>query len=231
MTEVLFLKLLINYKGLFMKLMELLSRLSEMVFLFWMGYQYFLVWLWPTADDSQKILSLAYLIVFEIFMLIAGIPLGMAAFERNWLLFGASFLVFAIFAAVFSHLFGMSTIIWIYGGLVVSRLFFIISMKKASEIQSATEYIELYRAANSSFLNLILLILIMVLVFKFFRYVPEFGLTENFLKSINYKGYVTEYGSENVNIEHPYKAMCIGVLYYGMQFLGMLGKTVVKIVT
>ena len=68
----------------------------------------------------------------------------------------------------------------------------------------------------------------MILVVTQAKHIPIFGLSESFLESVNYKESVRIGG---IFTEAPHISMCVGVLYYGIQLLGMIVKTVVKIVT
>lgn len=197
-----------------MKFTEIFGRIFEMVFLFCMAAQYLFLWLYPSGDDAGKIFFFALLMGFEFIMCCAGVAFGAAAVERKWLVFAIFIVFFASFAAVFTAMAGTYNIMWIYIGLVISRLCCLFSDNNK-------------RLLETNALSLVLYFFIVFLVVTQAKHVPPLGLNETFLGTINYQESVRVGG---MFTDTPFMAMCVGVLYYGIQLLGMLIKTIVKMV-
>ncbi|MDR2862241.1 MAG: hypothetical protein LBV07_06820 [Syntrophobacterales bacterium] len=209
-----------------MKFMEMSGDYAEMGFLFWIFTQYMILWIYPSTDDAEKIFFLALLMGFEFFMLGARIMFAGAPFIaadqgiNAWWIFAGCLAFFGLFAFVFVIMAGNVYLIWIYAGLVISRLFQTFQYYNAGVSSGSMEATTLM---GPSALQMMLFFFIMMIVVFQHKHVPTLALTQDFLQSINYEKAVRIKG---MLTEMPHVSMCFGALYYGLLFAGKFTKTI-----
>lgn len=165
-----------------------------------MAIQFLWVWLCPQADQGDKIYTLSVLMAFEFVMVHSGI--FMSVFPRKMTLY-----LFFPFYGLFAIVFAMAIEDWyliamIYLVAVFNRMRFAFD-DVDDDIKTRNAFI--------SFLAAVIFFGMVAVAAPANEYIPQFGLTSEFLQSINY---LHDTGTSGLFIEKPHTAMFVGVGYY-----------------
>ncbi len=175
------------------------SYFTETGFQAFYATQFLLVWMHPEKYSVSLINDLSILIIFEFIMVHSGV--FMTALPKKISLF-----VFVPFYGLFAFGFNASVvdtnIIYIYLSTVFSRMLFAFA-----DVSEETRMQQLGKAAIKCTFYFFLMFAV---AFGHF-FIPELGLTQEFLQNSNYFSVVK---SSGLFIEKPYIPMCMGFLYY-----------------
>ena len=172
-------------------------------------YMYLSLWISPKANDIEMIRNLSVLIIFEFFLVHSRPAMGLALATRNWAGFLMLVLIFGMFALLFNMMVKGNLILVIYGAVILNRILPEILPGGKAEMDRGREILE-------NFLCLFIYCAVFIIMFlggEFISFIGlenffKFGLTDDFLASVNYKG------------SAPHEKMCFGVLYYlGLTFV------------
>ena len=166
----------------------------------YMAYIFLSLWLRPQASDVETIYNFSVLMAFEFIMVHSGVFMSVLGRSwKGWLFF---ILIYGLFAFVFNLFVTDNRILFLYGGVVLSRML--------SGIMTSDETEKAQKANYSVVYVLIYFFLIFFVAMHSFL-IPEFGLTDDFLESSGYRDNIIIGG---LFTDTPYTAMCFGALYY-----------------
>ena len=166
------------------------------------AYQFFDIWSNPDWDQARQLKTMAVLMGFEFVMLHSGV--FMAVFPRKFSLF-IFFPLYGIFAFAFAAMIDDWRIIaYTYLFAVFNRMRFAFA-DVSKEIKT-----------RNIFTSLIAMLVYFVLTFVVAfgsDFIPEWGLTQEYLKS---SGYLENLDAGGIFLDMPQTAMCLGFLYYSI---------------
>jgi len=179
------------------------------------------LWRSPQHSDVELIADLTIMIFFEFIMLWAGFFVSIAA-EKSNIVKWFCILLFIPLVLGFNAVITGNKILFIYGMVVLFRILTSIFEKKSSLSDNS-------HTKELSFSNIILYDKLAMPLITFALYaflltatvsteygdysIPEFGLTEEFLKNSGY------YHHMKMEVEVPHLYLCLGVLYFSVLIL------------
>ena len=166
------------------------------------SYMFLSFWLFPQIENIELIYNFIILLMFECIMIHT--RLFMSIVGRSWSdwLYGLVF--FGLFAVGFNSIVSGYQILIIYGALVLNRM--LSGLLNRGKIDKRQEEI-------MSIVYFTVYLILIVLVAIVSAFIPEFGLTEDFLEVANYES-VKRLDAKFELIDMPHVTMCFGVLYY-----------------
>lgn len=179
-----------------------LWRITEWVGILLYGVlivQFGLVWMNPGPDDGARIATLTMMVIFEFVLGHSGV--FMSLFPRRIALF-----VFVPFYGLFALALNASVpgnaIMILYCGVVLMRMRFIFS--------APSEDAKL-KAVGMSIISVFLFMICIVSFSAAAPALPKFGLTADYLKSIDFRNIASSSGDF---IDAPHAAMAMGITYF-----------------
>ena len=184
-------------------------------------YTFLRLWICPQVSDLEMIINLTVLMIFEFVMVHSGVFMSILGRSwKGWLFF---IVFYGLFALAFNAIVSGNQIIVLYGAVVLNRMLpnilrkpekneivisglFDKNVKKTGDLEPSKELM------MSALYAMIYFFLLLIIVFCS-SYVPQFGLTKEFLEAANYSKLNTIGGDFS---DKPYVFMCFGVLYYLM---------------
>ena len=163
------------------------------------AWRYFQLWSSPGPDDGELILSFATLMAFEFVMVHSGV--FMAVFPRKWSLMGF-FPFYGLFALAFSASMPNNIILWVYLMTIAGRMRFAFQ-----DVPMGERVRLIIRSAFAAFIYLVLTFAVAIGE----PFIPELGLSREFLNSI---GYFDISDTGGLFVDEPKTAMSLGVFYF-----------------
>jgi hypothetical protein len=171
------------------------------------AYVFLMVWTHPELHPVSLINDLAVLMTFEFIMVHSGV--FMAVMPKKWSLF-VFFPLYGTFAYSFNESVINTNILFIYLLTVLNRMRFAFS--------NVTPDVRMMQIGKSVVKVIFYFFLIMILAIGN-KYVPPFGLTNEFLEKSHYFQMVK---SSGLFIEKPYVPICMGFIYYSVPVLNFI---------
>lgn len=162
-----------------------------------LSYQFYSLWANPGIHESDKILSFATIIFFEIFMVHSGVL--MVVLPRKLSLY-LLFPTYGLIAFVINASVNNNTILAIYCLVVFNRMRFAFS-----DVSDTIKAKVIMMSILSAILYFLLIFVIVL------SPIPELGLTKDFLNS---NGYFKDLKASGIFVDQPQYAMCMGFVYY-----------------
>lgn len=157
------------------------------------------VWTHPTSVDNDVILSFAILMAFEFFLVHSGV--FMSAFrDRKALLFFVIF--YGLFAVAFNAIMPNNIVLYVYCIVVFNRMSVVFFEQKRSDSQ---------KVIMSSVITAAIYVISIGVVVAARDWVPDYGLSKDFLES---SGYLASLNVKGEFPENPKIAIAAGCLYY-----------------
>jgi hypothetical protein len=171
-----------------------------------LAYTFLMYWTYPQVADIEAIFGLIVLVFFEFVLVHSGV--FMSAFGRSWKAWLFLIFFYGVFALAFNAIVNDNQILILYGAVVLNRM-----LSKILNREKTDNEKELSMSVGYA---MIYIVLIVITVFGS-GYIPQFGLTENFLEAANYNNIRGGFSGELTDM--PHAIMCFGVLYYLAQML------------
>lgn len=179
-----------------------------------LAYTYYRLWVLPTPEDAEQILTYSLLMLFEFILIHSGVFMALFSKSRAALLF---FIVFySGFAFALNRLAPNNTILITYMFVVFNR------MKTAfyARTPAMKRNIMKYSAVVAT------LYFFLLIAFVFGEgLIPALGVTEGFLSAIGYHSLTSTGG---MFIEEPRVPLALGVVYFSVLGLGELWSILAK---
>ena len=166
----------------------------------WLAYIFLTLWLHPQASDVEMIYSLTILILFEFVLVHSGV--FMSILGRSWKGWAGFIVFYGMFALAFNMIVDGNQIIILYGAVVLNRMLPGLLNREKTDKERGIIMSAVYA--------LIYFGLLFPVIFGS-SYIPRFGLTEAFIKSVDYLS-INQAGGDFAEMPHVF--MCFGVLYY-----------------
>jgi len=187
------------------KLIKIITKVSVfsligLLFNIFMTYKFLSLWIHPQLGDIEMIKNLIILMLFEFFMIHAGLFMSTIAGQswKDWL-YGVLF--FGLSAVAYNSVVSNNFILIIYCSMVLNRTLSGILKREETNVKK-----ELSIAA---FYTMIYIGLLIVIAFCS-PFIPKFGLTNDFLKAEHY--IIIKSNDDLLSV--PHVAMCFGAMYY-----------------
>ncbi|MCX2681253.1 hypothetical protein OOZ15_14975 [Galbibacter sp. EGI 63066] len=174
-----------------------------------LAIQYFILWYAPQPDQAEKIWSLGTLIFFEEIINISGMVMLLNGIPRKFkLLIGIPLLLGVGY--VFNMIMTDNTLLILVIFVIINRLRFIFL---------ETNKVLLKQMHRYTICAFVLCIFLMILVgtAQKFNYIPNLGLTTEYISVSGYDRLIQEAHKKGFSgaFIHPEMLMCLGTLYYG----------------
>lgn len=165
------------------------------------------LWLWPSADTMEALITLGTLMAFEFIMLHSG--LFMFALSGSKKMLVGLFFFYGLFALIFNLAMPHNEIIYLYMFVVISRVKILFFEEKEELKQDLLIY---------SFVRTMIYFVLVITITLLGEKIPEMGLTTQFLSDNNYRSFTGN--TSGVFVDFPQVPMCLGFVYFTL--LGLL---------
>ena len=162
-------------------------------------YEIVRLWIAPELNDAERVLTLTIIALFEMIVIHVSVVLVRL---KDWTARFSAIGFYTLFAIAFSFGLPNNTILFIYLGVVASRVSFILSSPTQAQIAASNS-----RSALSAILYLVGIFATVLLG----RFIPEFGLDEAWMQATNY---ISESDSGGLYIEAPHLALAFASFYF-----------------